>query len=100
MRVADRQRAGDGQLHRELDAGVVVRRDLVPVDVVDGEHRVRVVREDFDGQRVGASPQVAGDVEGEPGVGAGDGGAGGDLLAVDPNVGIADHAVHDQVRDL
>ena len=60
------------ELDRELDAGVVVRRDLGPVHVVEGEHRGRVVRVHLDRQRVGPRPEQARDVEAEPGVGAGD----------------------------
>ena len=53
--VGDAERAGDAELDRELDAGVVVRRDLVPVHVIEGEHRVRVVRVQLQRERVSAA---------------------------------------------
>ena len=58
------------QLDRELDAGVVVRRDLGPVDVVEREHRVRVVGVQPEGERVGAAAQEPGHVVDVLGVGA------------------------------
>jgi hypothetical protein len=65
-RVADGQRVGEVELDRELDAGVVVGRDLVPVHVVLGEHQVRVVGEQLERHRVGRRPDQVGDVEREP----------------------------------
>ena len=48
--VAVRQRPCHLELDRELDAGVVVRRDLVPVHVIQREHLVGVVRLYLDGE--------------------------------------------------
>src|SRR5215469_9426170 len=96
VRVAVGQRPVDGELDGELDAGVVVRGDLVPVHVIDREHRVRVVRVDLDRERVRAPADQPGDGEAEPGVAAGDGAGGRHPVTVDPHAGRADHAVDDQ----
>ena len=61
--VADREGTVGPQLDGELDAGVVVRRDLGPVHVVGREHGRRVVGVDLDRERVRAGPGEARDVE-------------------------------------
>ena len=97
VRVAQRQRAGRVQLDRELDAGVVVGRDLRPVDVVEREHRVRVVRVDLERERVHAGSEQARDVERVPRVVALHRVLSRDLRAVDPHVRLPDDPVDDQV---
>ncbi len=97
VRVAQSERTGDVKLDRELDAGVVVGRDLRPVDVVEREHLARVVRVDLQRECVGAVAEERRHVERVPRVVALDGAPGGYPVAVDPHISLADDAVDDQV---
>ncbi len=96
--VRDGKRRRAVKLDGELDAGVVVGRDLGPVDVVEREHRVRVVGVQPDGERVGAAVHEPGHVVHVLGVGALQGAVPGDLAAVDPQVRLADDPVDDEAR--
>ena len=95
--AAERQRPRRVQLDRELDPGVVVRRDLRPVDVVEREHLGRIVRVQLQRERVGAPAQEPGHVECVSGVVPLDGCPRGDPDPVQPHVGRAHDAVDDQL---
>ena len=89
VRVAQRERVGDVQADRVLQARVLVARGLRPVVEVLVEHRARVVRVELERDRVGARLDQARDVEVVLGLRALEHGLRGDLGAVDPQVGLA-----------
>ena len=100
VRVAKRQRPRRMQLDGELDPGVVVRRDLGPVDVVEREHPVGVVGVDLQRQGVDAMAKPPRDVERVSREVTLHGEVRRDPLAVEPYVGLAHDAVNDQLAML
>ncbi len=70
---------------------------LVPVDVVEREHARGVVRVDLERERVAPGAQPAGQVERVARVVALEGRVRGELVAVDPQVGLTDDAVDHQL---
>src|SRR5437588_9753575 len=97
MHVGDGQRRGGVQLDGELNPGVVVGRDLRPVDVVEREHRGGIVGPDLEGQSVLAPVDEPGDIEGKARVGALYDVVAGYAPPVDPDIGLADNTVDDQL---